>query len=262
MNPTAHSSSFPTAPPFGGAVAACTAGCGSPAPEPVVIRFEARFGERAAAYATAFEGQQRLVGPRDRRRTSTSPIPPHRRRRLGAAAGARPGSPWQNGASLCPGNVAYNATLTWAQPSLELLQKPLFGSHPVELGIAGHQEGAGSPATANTASFSRAVPEEQAPFIGRNVSARAGELHPHPDLGRLALRSFGSWRDRALSASTQRGLAMFLSEDFDCHHCHGGFTSAPPRATGAHGPVPPPTLRNVADTAPQYTRTRSPRLRK
>ena len=40
-------------------------------------------------------------------------------------------------------NVAYSASLTWAEPGLSALEDqvliPMFGEHPVELGLAGRQ---------------------------------------------------------------------------------------------------------------------------
>jgi len=86
--------------PFGALIGASFAtGCGSPAPEPVVIRFEARFGERAAACATSFEN----IGSA----ASTVEIGDARfyvsNFRLTAADGSEKplaldsGTPWQNG---------------------------------------------------------------------------------------------------------------------------------------------------------------------
>jgi len=50
-------------------------------------------------------------------------------------------------------NVAYNSTLTWSNPNLHSLEEqvliPLFGDHPVELGMRGKEAPKPRPALSN-----------------------------------------------------------------------------------------------------------------
>ena len=128
-------------------------------------------------------------------------------------------------------NVAYNATLTWAHPELIELERqhliPMFGSDPVELGLAGHESrlleqlrgsanyqalfsaafggGEGAITMDNVvkalASFTRSLVSFQSPF---DRYAYGGD-------------------DGALSEAAKRGMSLFFSEQLECHHCHGGF---------------------------------------
>ncbi len=192
-------------------------------------------------------------------------------------------------------NVAYYSTLTWANPVLTDLERqiliPMFSEFPVELGITGHE--------AEVLARFRADPRYQTLF----AAAFPGEADPYT-WGNIvkALASFSrslisadSPYDRylagnldALSGAALRGMDLFLSEELECHHCHGGFNftgsirqrntvfvEAPFHNTGLYnldgrGAYPPnntgveavsnrpedmgrfraPSLRNVALTAP------------
>ena len=192
-------------------------------------------------------------------------------------------------------NVAYNATLTWAHPELERLEDqiptPMFGLHPVELGITGHEEEVLERLRTDEIYgplFRAAFPGEIDPIDWDNIVKALASFT-------RALISVNSAYDRfayqndseALSESARRGLDLFLSEDFECHHCHGGFnfsvaskhsaTAFPEKVfhnTGLYdlgegaypddnlgafeithrpedmGKFRPPTLRNIAVTAP------------
>lgn len=127
-------------------------------------------------------------------------------------------------------NNAYNATLTWANPQLDTLEKqllvPIFGELPVELGATGKEEeilqrlrdDADYPEM-----FAAAFPENTEISWDHIVKALASFCR--------ALVSGDSPYDRfvyggdenALSESAKRGMALFFSEELECHHCHGGF---------------------------------------
>ncbi|MCA9620978.1 MAG: di-heme enzyme, partial [Myxococcales bacterium] len=128
-------------------------------------------------------------------------------------------------------NVAYLATLTWANPSLVQLEDqalvPLFGEFPVELGFAGQEaellarlEGDDDYATA----FAAAFPEAETPIALASVVRAIAAFE-------RTLLSFDSAYDRyayggdptALSESARRGRDLFFSEELECFHCHGGF---------------------------------------
>ncbi len=193
-------------------------------------------------------------------------------------------------------NVAYNATLTWANPVLTELEDqllvPIFGEHPIELGATGSQDevldrlrndsryqrlfAAAFPDETPTVTWDQAV-RALATFVRTLVSGNSPfdrfVYHNEPN---------------ALSPAAKRGMELFFSERLECHHCHGGFNftessvhassafdSARFHNTGLYnidgrggyptnntgifeitaqpddmGRFRPPTLRNVAVTAP------------
>jgi len=133
-------------------------------------------------------------------------------------------------------NVAYLPVLTWQNPQLTSLEVqalvPLFGEHPVEMGLAGREQQVFALFKADATYrrlFTRAFPAE----------ARAGE----PALFSLStltkalasfqrsLLSFDSPYDRyryggrkdAISPAAKRGEQLFFGERLECYHCHGGF---------------------------------------
>ena len=134
-------------------------------------------------------------------------------------------------------NVAYWPTLTWANPLLTSLEVqsliPLFGEHPVEMGMAGRETELFERIQADpvyTRLFAQAFPAE----------ARQGDaaLYSLSTLTKAlaafqrSLLSFASPYDRyqygqqpqAISVAAKRGEALFFGEKMECYHCHGGFT--------------------------------------
>jgi cytochrome c peroxidase len=192
-------------------------------------------------------------------------------------------------------NVAYYSTLTWANPVLTDLERqiliPLFSEFPVELGITGHEAEVLARFRADPryqTLFAAAFPGEAEPFTWGNIVKALASFS-------RSLISADSPYDRylageldALSGAALRGMDLFLSEELECHHCHGGFNftgstrqrntvfvEAPFHNTGLYnldgrGAYPPnntgveavsnrpedmgrfraPSLRNVALTAP------------
>lgn len=127
-------------------------------------------------------------------------------------------------------NVVYNATLTWANPSLVSLEKqmevPLFSDDPVEMGVNDHNR-------AEVLARLRAEPVYAAKF----AAAFPGVAQPI-DWGPLiqAIASFqrtllsgNSRYDQYLQGKAQltapemRGMALFFGEKAECFHCHGSF---------------------------------------
>jgi cytochrome c peroxidase len=147
-------------------------------------------------------------------------------------------------------NVAYASVFTWLDQGLHSLEEqarvPMFGDHPVELGMDPSGEkflaivradpkykqlfGAGPITTDNIikaiACFERSI-----------VSARSPYDRYHFDRD-----------DSAISAAAKHGEVLFFSTGFSCFRCHGGpnFTGKPEDAGGFKAP----TLRNIAVTAP------------
>lgn len=123
-------------------------------------------------------------------------------------------------------NVAWNATLTWADPALVTIEQqipvPLFGRFPVELGVADQE-----------VAVARLLDDPVYPPL---FEAAFPDTDPtmHEVTGALAsfvrsLTSFDAPYDRhvegdptAMSDAQLRGMALFFSETAECHHCHGG----------------------------------------
>lgn len=132
-------------------------------------------------------------------------------------------------------NVAYLPTLTWAHPQMERLEVqaliPLFGDHPVEMGMAGKESLLFARLKADPVYrrlFEAAFPEETRSGESSLYSVRT--ITQALASFQRTLLSFDSPYDRykygqqtqALSASAQRGESLFFGEKLECYHCHGG----------------------------------------
>lgn len=133
-------------------------------------------------------------------------------------------------------NVAYLPVLTWANPNLTALEVqalvPIFGEHPVEMGMAGREKELFARLQADPAYqrlFARAFPQEaqqgnEALYSLSTVTKAIASFE-------RSLLSFDSPYDRykyggqknALSAAALRGEALFFGEKMECYHCHGSF---------------------------------------
>lgn len=193
-------------------------------------------------------------------------------------------------------NVAYNATLTWANPILTELEQqlliPIFGENPVELGATGKEDEilqrfVGDPLYDEL--FAAAFPNEADPVSWGNIVDALSSFNRSLISGDSPYDRFVFQGDNtALSEAELRGMELFYSERLECHHCHGGFNftestvhtglqfdavlfhntglynidgsgAYPPDNTGIFeitgepgdmGRFRPPTLRNIALTAP------------
>lgn len=176
-------------------------------------------------------------------------------------------------------NVAYNSAQTWANPNVRDLEAqaliPMFGTDPVELGLSE------AVLLARLAAEPRYTEMFDAAFPGESITvantARAIASFERTILsGDSRFDRFSAGDRTALSPSEQNGLALFESPTLGCRNCHDGFnlSSATERVqmfnTGLYNPYPatdrglaevtgltsdigrfkPPTLRNVALTAP------------
>ena len=132
-------------------------------------------------------------------------------------------------------NVAYLPVLTWSNPLLTSMEAqaliPLFGEHPVEMGMAGKE----------ALLFERLKTEPVYQDLFREAfpkEAQSGEAELY-SLSTVTkalasfqrrLLSFDSPYDRfryggdqaALSPKAMRGEALFFGEKMECYHCHGG----------------------------------------
>ncbi|MBZ5639609.1 MAG: di-heme enzyme [Acidobacteriia bacterium] len=168
-------------------------------------------------------------------------------------------------------NAAYGASLTWTDPDTtnleEQMRVPLLGEHPVEMGMAGHEDEVVARLRRDSL-YARLFP---AAFPGEGDAVSLVNV-------RKAIASFERtilsgdspydrlvWKDDrdALSPAARRGMALFFSERLACSKCHAGFTfSGPVRWAGGPETRPAlednglggrfrvPTLRNIAVTAP------------
>jgi cytochrome c peroxidase len=147
-------------------------------------------------------------------------------------------------------NVAYTRVFTWIDQGLQSLEEqarvPMFGEHPVELGMdpsaekflaivradSKYQELFGAdPITLDNiikalACFERSIVSARSPY---------DRYHYERD-------------DSAISAAAKHGEVLFFSTGFSCFRCHSGpnFTGKPDEEGGFKAP----TLRNIAVTAP------------
>jgi cytochrome c peroxidase len=127
-------------------------------------------------------------------------------------------------------NVAYNSVLTWANPLQTRLETqalvPLFGEHPIEMGMAGKEEEIlnflENDANYNQM-FAAAFNNEPNPINISNLTKALASFE-------RTLISFNSPYDRyryggdanAISQAAKRGERLFTSERLECFHCHGG----------------------------------------
>lgn len=168
-------------------------------------------------------------------------------------------------------NVAYNASYGWIDPSLLTLEQqirvPLFNREPIELGVAGNEQAVlqrlRSDAT-YAELFPAAFPADVQPVtIERAIQATAcfmrSLISGNSAYHRLLYRD----EREALSPAARRGMRLFFSDRTGCASCHAGFNfSGPirfhdePEArpvfydTGLGGRFRPPSLLNIAQTAP------------
>lgn len=128
-------------------------------------------------------------------------------------------------------NVAYNATLTWANPLLTDLETqiliPIFGEHPIELGVTGKEdeilERFNSDALYETL-FAEAFPDQAAPVSWDNIVYALATFSRTLISGDSPFDQFVYGGDStALDEAQHRGMRLFFSERLECHHCHGGF---------------------------------------
>jgi cytochrome c peroxidase len=198
------------------------------------------------------------------------------------------GEPHSRGA-LSLVNVAYYGALTWSDPGLRKLEQqalvPLFGKHPVELGLAGPEDIALEMLRRDpnySKLFPTAFPNSGDPFTFGNVAKALAAFERTIISARSPYDRYHSGGEKdAISESAKRGEVLFFSDPpAGCYRCHGGFTfsdaaedqgrpapfhntalyelyPAPNRGVFEHtgraadlGKFRAPSLRNVALTAP------------
>lgn len=128
-------------------------------------------------------------------------------------------------------NVAYNASFTWGNPVLTDVEHqvviPIFGEFPIEMGVTGYEDQVLArfhESDLYEHLFENAFPDEADPITFHNITLAISSFVRSMISGNSPYDQFVYQQDyEALSESALRGLDMFLSERFECHHCHGGF---------------------------------------
>lgn len=128
-------------------------------------------------------------------------------------------------------NVAYNATLTWANPVLTDLERhilvPMFAEFPVELGMTGKETEILSRFKEDALYqelFSQAYPAAADPVTIQNIVLALTSFTRTLISGNSPYDQFVYQKNYdALTDSAKRGMDLFFSERTECHHCHGGF---------------------------------------
>jgi len=128
-------------------------------------------------------------------------------------------------------NVAYAPVLTWANPNMRSLEQqmlvPLFGDHPVEMGMEGKEDvllARLRAAPRYGPLFAAAYPDEHDPISLANVVKAVASFERTIVSGRSPYDDYRSGNNPdAITAQAKRGEALFYSERTECFHCHGGF---------------------------------------
>ncbi|MBK1712672.1 methanobactin export MATE transporter MbnM [Rubrivivax gelatinosus] len=130
-------------------------------------------------------------------------------------------------------NVVYNATLTWANPSLVTLERqmetPLFGERPVEMGVNDRNKAAVLERLRTDTGVAGYPARFAAVFAGEAEPLRWSNVIKAIAAFERTLISGNSRYDQwlagkaTLSAAELRGMKLFFGEKAECFHCHGSF---------------------------------------
>ncbi len=134
--------------------------------------------------------------------------------------------------SMSLANVGYFSALTWANPTLRNLEEqartPLFGQHPVELGMS--EEGSSFLRVLATEPvyqrlFPEAFPGEPQPYTFDQITRALATFERTLISGRAPYDRYRYQGEAdAISESAKRGEDTFFHQPFACFRCHGGFT--------------------------------------
>jgi cytochrome c peroxidase len=128
-------------------------------------------------------------------------------------------------------NVAYTPALTWANPSLRQLEQqalvPMFGEHPVELGLAGKEDLLLARLKADhryLRLFGDAFPRENNPITIPRIAQAIAAFERTIISGHSPYDRYRQGEAAAISDKARRGKTLFFSERCACSKCHNGFT--------------------------------------
>jgi cytochrome c peroxidase len=128
-------------------------------------------------------------------------------------------------------NVAYNPVLTWANPVMRRLEDqalvPMFGTDPVELGLAGVERAMLDRLRAELryqTLFPAAFPGPGDPFTTANVTKAIASFERTLLSGRAPYDRVRTLFDQsAIPPAAHRGQDLFFSDRVGCFQCHAGF---------------------------------------
>jgi len=144
-------------------------------------------------------------------------------------------------------NVAYNASLTWADPGIDSLESqarvPMVNEHPVELGLRGREDEVFARLGDDeryVALFAAAFPHDERPIRLDNVVRALASFERTLISGDSPYNRwvYGGEID-AMSESARRGMRLFFSERLRCSECHSGFNFSGPVTFEGAGEVEP-----------------------
>src|SRR5262245_3415577 len=129
-------------------------------------------------------------------------------------------------------NVAYAATLTWGNPTVTKLEDqalvPMFGTHPVELGLLNDEPSLMRKLRAETryrTLFADAFGPEPDPLTLAHVTQAIASFERTIISARSPYDRYHNDRDdSAISPAARRGETLFFSQPLSCFRCHGSFT--------------------------------------
>lgn len=133
--------------------------------------------------------------------------------------------------SMSLANVAYTASLNWANPSVVLLERqplvPIFGEVPVEMGMAGKEDLLLSRIKAEpryVKLFSDAFPEAAGRVTLDQITYSIASFVRSLISGNSSYDKFKFEKQAdAITDSAKRGERLFFSERLECTDCHTGF---------------------------------------
>lgn len=126
-------------------------------------------------------------------------------------------------------NVGYAQSLTWVNPYMRDLEAqaraPLFGEHPIEMGMANQQEELARRLAADPVYrdlFPRAFPAEDGQISVSSITAALAAFERTLVSARSPYDEyrFGN-KPSAISEAARRGEALFFSDRLKCRACHG-----------------------------------------
>ncbi|MGE3510687.1 MAG: MbnH family di-heme enzyme [Vicinamibacterales bacterium] len=128
-------------------------------------------------------------------------------------------------------NVAYASVLTWANPTVRRLEAqalvPMFGTDPVELGLAGQATRLLARLTMDPRYqrlFAAAFPNDAEPFTVGHITEAIAAFERTLLSGRSPYDRYRTTMDAsAIPPAAHRGEDLFFSERLSCFRCHSGF---------------------------------------
>ena len=133
--------------------------------------------------------------------------------------------------SMSLANLAYAASLNWANPSVTQLERqplvPIFGEVPVEMGMSGKEDVLLARLNAEPRYkklFAEAFPAAKDNYTLNQVTQSLASFVRSLISGNSPYDKFKFEKDvAAISESAKRGEKLFFSEQLECTDCHNGF---------------------------------------